>query len=82
MLADAVYDKIDMWKKYWGMGIEYFANLRTSKLRKFAGGRVKSNGCPLRAAQIRIAAKRGKRSVEKAHRIWDKVESGMYTLRS
>ena len=60
ILADAAYDKIELWTKYWGAGIEFFANLRTSQLGKYAGGRVKSNGCPFRAAQIRIVAEKGR----------------------
>ena len=60
ILADAAYDKIKLWKKYWEMGIEYVVNIKSSLLGKFSGGRVRSGGCPFRAAQIRSIRENGR----------------------
>jgi hypothetical protein len=60
ILADAAYDKISLWKKYAEEGIEFVANIKSSLLKKYKGGRVKSNGCPKRAAHIRFINKEGR----------------------
>jgi hypothetical protein len=60
IFADAAYDKIELWKKYGSEGIEYRVNIKSPLIKKYAGGRVRANGCPLRAAHIRMIIEIGR----------------------
>jgi len=51
ILGDAAYDKIELWRAYGADG--YCTNLKTPLLKKYNGGRVRSRGCPKRAAHVR-----------------------------
>jgi len=59
IFADAAYDKIELWKKYGSEGIEYRVNIRSSLIKKHVGRKIRSNGCPVRAAHIRTIIKNG-----------------------
>lgn len=60
IFADASYDKIELWKKYRSEGIEYRVNINSPQIKKYAGGKVRANGCPLRAAHIRMIIEIGR----------------------
>jgi transposase len=76
LFGDASYDKIALWKMYEGRGIDYCVNIKSSQLTVHTDRRVKSSGCPKRAAHMRMIKEAGaeewKRSIDYGRR-W-KVE--------
>jgi len=83
LFADAAYDKIELWRKYWSEGIEYHVDIKSSQTKKYAGTTVKSNGCPLRAAHIRTIIEIGRDAWKKeiGYEIRWKVECAFSDLK-